>query len=179
MAQFEGKTIYIFSEYLFEEAARLIQAYIGEYKVKQVVLFTKSTYIAEQFRLRFAEWAKSGRLHARAIGMQLEDAIDAAVADFGRPDAVISMPFEPIPIKPLVADKSGNWENVFNEEDFRGAGGEQPYFPLPYCTKVFTSGSATNCARYAQNFAALHCRRVCACQFHQDNAPQSYRDIRR
>lgn len=118
LAQFEGKTIYIFSEYLFEEAARLIQAYIGEYKVKQVVLFTKSTYIAEQFRLRFADWAKSGRLHARAIGMQLEDAIDAAVAEFGRPHAVISMPFEPIPIKPLVADKSGNWENVFNEEDF-------------------------------------------------------------
>jgi malonyl-CoA reductase/3-hydroxypropionate dehydrogenase (NADP+) len=118
LAQFEGKTIYIFSEYLFEEAARLTRAYIGEYKVKQVVLLTKSTYIAEQFRLRFPEWEKTGRLHVRAIGMQLEDAIDKAVADFGRPHAVVSMPFEPIPIKPLVADKSGNWENVFNERDF-------------------------------------------------------------
>ncbi len=118
LARFEGKIIYIFGDYLVEEMARLAQSYIGEYKVKHVVVMTKSTYTAEQLRMRFKEWAKDGRLQVRAIGFQLEEAIDKAVAEFGRPEAVISTPFEPIPIKPIVADKSGNWDNVFNEKDF-------------------------------------------------------------
>ncbi len=118
LAALEGKTIYIFGEYLFAEISRLIRVYIDEYKVKQVVLMTKSTYTAEQFAKRFADKVKENRLHIFAIGFQLESGIDKAVAQFGRPDAVISTPFDPIPIKPLVADISGNWEGVFDEKDF-------------------------------------------------------------
>lgn len=118
LAAFEGKTIYIFGEYLFAEISRLVRAYIDEYKVKQVILMTKSTYTAEQFAKRFADKVKDNRLHIFAIGFQLESGIDKAVSQYGRPDAVISTPFDSLPIKPLVADKSGNWDGVFDEKDF-------------------------------------------------------------
>ncbi|MCS6989950.1 MAG: SDR family oxidoreductase [Chloroherpetonaceae bacterium] len=118
LAALEGKTIYIFGEYLFAEVSRLVRAYIDEYKVKQVVLMTKSTYTAEQFAKRFADKVKEKRLHIFAIGFQLESGIDRAVAQCGRPDAVISTPFDSLPIKPLVADMSGNWDGVFDERDF-------------------------------------------------------------
>lgn len=118
LAQFEGKTIYIFGDYLIEEMSRLVSTYIEEYKVKQVVVMTKNTYAGEQLTRRHQPLIKSGQLHVRAIGMMLEESIDYAVSHHGRPDAVISTPFEPIPIKPLVAGKDGDWDEVFNEKDF-------------------------------------------------------------
>jgi malonyl-CoA reductase/3-hydroxypropionate dehydrogenase (NADP+) len=120
LAQFEGQTIYIFGDYLYEELTQLIQAYLNEYKVARVVLFTKNTYTADRFRnrTRFTEALKAGRFKVQAIGMQLEGAIDKAVTEYGRPAAVISTPFDPLPVKPLVADKHGNWDAVFNEKDF-------------------------------------------------------------
>ncbi|MBC8042867.1 MAG: SDR family oxidoreductase [Rhizobacter sp.] len=118
LAAFEGKTIFIFGDYLIDEISALVSAYIGEYRVLQIVVLTKSTYAAEQLQRKFGEYVKAARLHVKAIGMQLEEAIDEAVKNFGRPEAVISMPFEPIVIKQIVATKNGSWENVFNEKDF-------------------------------------------------------------
>ncbi len=100
-----GTTIWVLGEHLVPHMARVAEAFFLECDVARVVLLTRTADAAravvralagpDRSHARTAAYA--GRIETLVVGTELEVGMDAALAAWGRPAAVISTPFTPLP----------------------------------------------------------------------------------
>lgn len=118
LEKFQGRTIFLVGELMEPQMERLAHTYLDEHQAGKLVILTHSQEKAEEFCRHFDYYERKGRFCARAIGDDLEAGLDAAMKEYGKPIACISMPFTPLPQKPLISKNGDDWTGVFDEKDF-------------------------------------------------------------
>ncbi len=113
-----GTTVYLIGEHLRSHLTSLIRSYLEDCDVGRVVLLTQSDEAAFQIQAEFPDYNNSGRFYAIATHGDLEESLDRAYAEFGRPGPVVCTPFKPLPRRSLVGPTSGEWDNVLSEAEF-------------------------------------------------------------
>lgn len=118
IGRLRGTTVYIIGEHLHTHIHSLITTYIEECDVARVVLLTETDAAAHQLIEPFGEYVASGRLCVLATRGKLEEGLDRAFIEFGRPVPVVCTPFRPLPKRSLSGSTSGEWDNVLSETEF-------------------------------------------------------------
>lgn len=117
LMEFRRKNVLIIGDYLEEELRWLIGAFGIQLVARNVIVLTKTAQRADSIRNAFSA-QRLQNLHVFSNGANIESAMDDIVRQFGKLDVVVSMPFDPLPLKPLAAGPDGEWRGVFNERDF-------------------------------------------------------------
>jgi malonyl-CoA reductase/3-hydroxypropionate dehydrogenase (NADP+) len=118
IGRLRGTTVYLIGEYLRDHLTSLIRAYLEECDVARVVVLTETDEAAYSFQHNFPDYSNTGRFYTIATHGRLEESLDRAYAEFGRPGPVVCTPFYPLPVRSLAGTTSGEWDNVLNEDEF-------------------------------------------------------------
>jgi malonyl-CoA reductase/3-hydroxypropionate dehydrogenase (NADP+) len=97
VARMRDQTIWLVGEYLVSHLARAARLALEQSHVGKVILLTRTEQAAEQVRELLRIVLGNERIHAIAVGDDLEGAMDAALRLGGSPAAVVSTPFTPLP----------------------------------------------------------------------------------
>lgn len=117
LADLSGARCVLLGETLIDEMAALVRRW-ADLGVAAVRVLTRTPQAAEDLKHRLAGVA-AGVLDARWVGDDLEGGLEAAIADLGGLDVVVSTPFARLPFKPLAAPAGESWERVLTAEDLR------------------------------------------------------------
>jgi len=117
LEQLAGRHVVIIGEALRDELVAIADGLLDQ-AVGSLTLLTRSDETAEALRLRIGAREAGPSVTARAVGDDLEAGLDAVRAETGRLDAVVSTPFERLPMNPLAAEAGGNWDRVLSRDDF-------------------------------------------------------------
>jgi malonyl-CoA reductase/3-hydroxypropionate dehydrogenase (NADP+) len=92
----EGRTVWLIGEHLDAHLARAAAAFVEQGRVGRVMLITQSAEGAAAVMARLAPHV-SKVTRSIVSGNDVEDAMDQALIEGGRPTAVVSTPFSPLP----------------------------------------------------------------------------------
>jgi malonyl-CoA reductase/3-hydroxypropionate dehydrogenase (NADP+) len=118
IGRLRGTTVYLIGEHLQTHLSALARSYLNECDVARVVLLTETEEAANTMKAAFPEQSSAGRLKTMATHGKIEESLDRAYAEFGRPGPVVCTPFRPLPVRSLVGSTSGEWDNVLSEAEF-------------------------------------------------------------
>jgi malonyl-CoA reductase / 3-hydroxypropionate dehydrogenase (NADP+) len=90
-----GTTVWIIGEHLVDHMARAAAAFFAQCSVARVVLLTHTSRAAQEVLGMLAPHA--GQVETLVVEGDIEEGMDAALAAWGHPSAVISTPFTPLP----------------------------------------------------------------------------------
>ncbi len=93
----EGETIWLFGEHMSEPMAAAARLFLAEGHVGSVVMLTRTQRRGEAIRATLGRALGHDRVSYMTVGDDLEAGIDLAFKATGKPAAVISTPFGPIP----------------------------------------------------------------------------------
>jgi malonyl-CoA reductase/3-hydroxypropionate dehydrogenase (NADP+) len=116
LEQLKGSTIFIFGEFLQQHMSRLAQAYLEKLEVARLVFLTETEAAAAKLLDSFP--SRHDRVAALVAGEQLEEGFDRACRLYGKPGAVISTPFRPLPHCRLSGTSNGDWSKVLSAAGF-------------------------------------------------------------
>jgi len=117
LQQLAGHHVVLIGEALRDELVAIAGGLLDQ-KVGSLTLLTRSEETADAIRASIESTHVNGRVAVRAIDDELESGLDAVRAETGRIDAVVSTPFERLPMKPLADEAGGNWDRVLSRDDF-------------------------------------------------------------
>jgi len=116
LARLEGKHVVVLGDAMREELSAIADGFIGQ-KIRRLTILTHTTEAAEV--IRHGLHTESGVLvEARAIGDEIEMALDDVLRRHGHFDIVVSTPFSRLPLNALAAEAGESWERVLSVEDF-------------------------------------------------------------
>lgn len=95
--QMAGKTVWIIGDHLSDYVAAAIEELLGTCAVASVVLIAKDKAGDKAVRDLLPKDLATDALHTLVAGDGIEEAMDEALAKWGRPTTVLSMPSEPLP----------------------------------------------------------------------------------
>ncbi|WP_439534089.1 SDR family NAD(P)-dependent oxidoreductase [Polymorphobacter sp.] len=90
-----GKTVWLIGEHLVDHLAASARAFLA-LDVARVVLLTRTAKGGAAIKAAIGK-VGGGPVEVRAVGDALEDGINAALAEWGRPTTVVSTPMQPLP----------------------------------------------------------------------------------
>ncbi len=93
----EGETIWLFGEHMAEPMAEAARLFLAEGHVGNVLMMTRTQRRGEAIRASLGRALGHDRVTYLTVGDDLEAGIDLAFKTTGKPAAVISTPFGPIP----------------------------------------------------------------------------------
>ncbi|MDJ0979391.1 MAG: hypothetical protein QNI87_12770 [Erythrobacter sp.] len=93
----KGKTVWVLGGHLADYVAETIRAMIEDCAVAHVVLITGNRAREKAVRDLLPKSITNDALHVLVAGDGIEEAMDEALAQWGRPTTVVSMPPEPLP----------------------------------------------------------------------------------
>ena len=93
----EGETVWLFGEHMSEPMAAAARLFLAEGHVGNVVMLTRTQRRGEAIRATLGRALGHDRVTYLTVGDDLEAGIDLAFKTTGKPAAVISTPFGPIP----------------------------------------------------------------------------------
>ena len=97
LERMRGETVWILGEHLTPFLTRTARAYLEQCQVGRVVMLTKTARAAAELERGLAEVPNAARVRTIVVGGDLEAGMDLALAEEGRPSAVVSTPFAPMP----------------------------------------------------------------------------------
>jgi len=103
--QMKGKTVWIIGEHLADYIAETVRHLVSDIGVGHVVLLTRTKQGGKAIGDLLGD-VPAKTVHALAVGDGIEDHMDDALARWGRPTTVISMPNEGLPDRLFGADES-------------------------------------------------------------------------
>ena len=118
IARLRGTTVYLLGEHLKQHLTMLIRTYLQECDVARVILLTETEEGAREYEATFQKEVSSGHLRTMATHGNLEQSLDRAYVEFGRPGPVVCTPFRPLPVRSLVGPTAEEWDNVLDEAEF-------------------------------------------------------------
>jgi malonyl-CoA reductase/3-hydroxypropionate dehydrogenase (NADP+) len=92
-----GRTVWIVGEHPPTHIVKAAETYIDECKVGCVVVMTRTASTAAAVARALARHVEAGKVVTRVAGDDVEAAMDEALHAHGRPVAVLSMPYAPVP----------------------------------------------------------------------------------
>jgi len=101
--QMRGKTVWIVGEHLVDYIAETARSFINECQVARVVLITRTQAGFDALKGALVD-VPSSALQSIVCGETIEAAMDAAMAEWGRPTTLLSTPFEALPQKLFETD---------------------------------------------------------------------------
>jgi malonyl-CoA reductase/3-hydroxypropionate dehydrogenase (NADP+) len=90
--QLAGKTVWLIGEHLVDHLAASAQAFLAQ-GVARIVLLTRTAEGGAAIGAAIGD----GAVEVRVVGDAIEDGLNAALSDWGRPITVVSTPFQPLP----------------------------------------------------------------------------------
>jgi malonyl-CoA reductase/3-hydroxypropionate dehydrogenase (NADP+) len=93
----EGETIWIIGEHLAEPLAAVARLFLAEGHVGNVLMLTRTAQAGDAIRTALGRALGHDRVTYVTIGDEIEAGLDAAFQQGGRPAAVVSSPFSPLP----------------------------------------------------------------------------------
>jgi malonyl-CoA reductase/3-hydroxypropionate dehydrogenase (NADP+) len=93
----EGETIWMIGEHLTEPLAAAARLFLAEGHVGSVMMLTRTAAAGEAIRAALGRALGHDRVSYHTIGDDIEQGLDAAYKQGGKPAAVISSPFTPLP----------------------------------------------------------------------------------
>jgi malonyl-CoA reductase / 3-hydroxypropionate dehydrogenase (NADP+) len=97
VALMEGVTVWLIGEHLRDHIAAAAETFLGEARVGTLVVLARTAEAMEGIRESLSAIPGGERVQLKVVGDDLESGMDAAVALWGLPAAVISTPFTPVP----------------------------------------------------------------------------------
>jgi malonyl-CoA reductase / 3-hydroxypropionate dehydrogenase (NADP+) len=97
LRRMEGDTVWVIGEHLHEQMAGAIRLFLAEAHVGTVVVLARTGNAEAGIRAGVGRALGHDRVIYRVVGDALEDGMDAAYREHGKPSAVVSTPFTPIP----------------------------------------------------------------------------------
>ena len=94
--QMRGKTVWIIGEHLVDYIAETVRAFIDECHVARVVLITRTAEGFDALKTALND-VPATLLESIVTDDSIDDAMDKALGDWGRPTTILSTPFEPLP----------------------------------------------------------------------------------
>ena len=94
--QMRGRTVWIIGEHLVDYIAEAARQFVEDCHVERVVLLTASGDGDAAIRSQLSD-IDAERLATVDCAIGLEDAMDAALSQWGRPTTIVSTPFAPLP----------------------------------------------------------------------------------
>ncbi len=110
--QMRGKTVWIIGEHLGDYIAETARAFIDECHVARVVLITRTAEGFDALKALLPD-VPSAFLESMVCGDAIDEAMDKALVEWGRPTTILSTPFEALPQKLFAND------NPLDPEAFR------------------------------------------------------------
>ena len=104
VARMREQTIWLVGEYLVSHLARAARLALEQSHVGRIMLLTRTAEAGEQIKDLLRIVLGNERLHSIVVGDDLEGAMDEALRVGGRPSAVVSTPFTPLPRELFNAD---------------------------------------------------------------------------
>lgn len=96
LAAMQGKTVWLIGEHLTEHLAEAARHYATQCNVGSIVAIMKSREGADRLAATLAD-LPAGLLHLHVCGEDVEAGMETALTVAGRPEAVVSTPFVPLP----------------------------------------------------------------------------------
>jgi malonyl-CoA reductase/3-hydroxypropionate dehydrogenase (NADP+) len=96
LERMRGETVWLLGEHLVPFLARAARAYVEQCHVRRIVLLTKTAEAAAAIVRELASVQGADVVRTLVVGGDVEVAMDRALAQEGRPAAVISTPFAPM-----------------------------------------------------------------------------------
>lgn len=93
----KGKTVWIIGDHLADYVAASIEDLVNNCDVAQVVLIAKSKQSEKEVRKLLPPELREDALKVLVAGDRIEEAMDDALAKWGRPTTVLSMPGDALP----------------------------------------------------------------------------------
>ncbi len=93
----EGETIWLIGEHMTEPLAASARLFLSEAQVGSIVMITRTAEAGEAVRTALGRALGHDRMSYLAVGDDIEAGLDQAFHTAGKPAAVISTPFGPIP----------------------------------------------------------------------------------
>jgi len=112
-----GQHVVLIGEALRDELVAIAGGLLDQ-AVGSLTLLARTDATADALRSRIASGDAGATLSIKAVGDDLEAGLDAVHAEHGRIDAVVSTPFERLPMKPLAAEAGTRWDRVLSRDDF-------------------------------------------------------------
>ena len=97
LRRMEGDTVWLLGEHLHDQIAGAARLFLAEAHVGTVVVLLRTAASEAGIREAVGRSLGHDRVIYRVVGDDLEAGMDAAYAEHGRPSAVVSTPFTPIP----------------------------------------------------------------------------------
>jgi malonyl-CoA reductase/3-hydroxypropionate dehydrogenase (NADP+) len=111
-----GKHVVLIGDAMRDELAAIAQGFIRQ-MVASLVVLTRTEEAAEVIR-HSIKMAPEVTFTARAIGDDLEKALDEILRTKGPFDVVVSTPFPRLPLNALASEGDQSWERVLSRDDF-------------------------------------------------------------
>ena len=136
LARLAGKRDVLIGDCMRRELAA-IAAGFGAQGVASLRVLTRSEEAAQDIR-HAVDAGDSVDMEVRAIGDDIEGALDTILRDEGGCDVVISSPFARLPMNLLAAERNENWERVLSDRQFAALVDEQltHHFRIARCATL-------------------------------------------
>lgn len=116
LARLKGKRVVLIGDCMREELAAMAAGFVAQ-KVASLRLLTHSEEAAEELRHAFKA-GKTCDVDVRAIGDDIEAALDTILREDGGFDVVVSSPFARLPMSSLAAERAHKWDRVLSDTQF-------------------------------------------------------------
>ncbi|MEM7690514.1 MAG: SDR family oxidoreductase [Pseudomonadota bacterium] len=97
LEKMKGKTVWIMGGHLADYVAETIRTMIEECEVAHIVLITGNQAREKAVRDMLPDSVTRDNLHVLVAGDAIENAMDEALGQWGKPTTIVSMPPEPLP----------------------------------------------------------------------------------
>jgi malonyl-CoA reductase/3-hydroxypropionate dehydrogenase (NADP+) len=116
LARLKGKRVVVIGDALRAEIAAIAQGFIDQ-GVASLRVLTRSDEAASELTHSIASTGKVD-MQIRAIGDDIETALDTILREDDGVDVVVSSPFVRLPMKALAAERGESWDRVLSDADF-------------------------------------------------------------
>ena len=116
LAKLKGKRVVLIGDCMREELAAMATGFVAQ-KVASLRVLTHSEEAADELKHAFKA-GKSCDVEVRAIGDDLEGALDGILREDGGFDVVVCSPFARLPMSALAAERNEKWNRVLSDEQF-------------------------------------------------------------
>lgn len=98
IVKMQGQTVWLVGEHLHDHLVRAVELYLDPCRVGRIVLLTRTAAAGEAIMQRIAAIPGAADVvRLQVTGDDIEGGMDAALQAHGRPSAVLSTPYTPIP----------------------------------------------------------------------------------
>ncbi len=116
LAKLKGKRVVMIGDCMRSELAAVANGFSAQ-GVASLRVLTRSEEAANELRHSISAGKKMD-FDVRAIGDDIEGALDTILREEGGCDVVVSSPFARLPMNALAAERNDNWDRVLSDEQF-------------------------------------------------------------